>query len=74
MARILHKQVNQDGTSTIVFPSGETQLLVVATGKPPYVCNTMVIPKEKLRETLDLIFNGHLEDACKKRLKKSEHK
>lgn len=59
MAKILHKQINKDGSETIVFPSEENSLeCVVIVGVAPRVHKIFVVPNDKRSEVLQLLYEG----------------
>lgn len=59
MVKIEFRQKNKDGTETIVYNNQENPLeSVIFVGTPPRVLKLYVVPKDKLKEILGLIYEG----------------
>lgn len=59
MVKIEFRQKNKDGTEAVVYDNEENKLeAVVFVGKAPRIGKVYVVPKDKLKEVLQQIYEG----------------
>ena len=61
MVKIEFRQKNRDGTEALVYCNEGNKLeSVVFVGKAPRVYKVYVVPKDKLREVLQMLYEGKI--------------
>ena len=59
MVKIEFRQKNKDGTEAVVYDNEENKLeAIVFVGKAPRISKMYVVPKDKLKEVLQQIYEG----------------